>query len=93
MDEPNKPTIRERFADAVDISKDVILDTALIRMIGNRELTLENYKGILEYTETCIRVKAKPYIIKITGSGMEIKTITQEMLYITGRILCFSYES
>lgn len=93
MDEPNKPTIRERFADAVDISKDVILDTALIRMIGNRELTLENYKGILEYTETCIRVKAKPYIIKITGSGMEIKMITQEMLYITGRILCFSYES
>lgn len=92
MAEENKSTFRERFADAVDISKDIILDTALIKMIGNRELTLENYKGIVEYSDNCIRIKAKPNIIKITGTNLEIKTITQEMLYITGRILCFSYE-
>ena len=47
MDEPNKPTIRERFADAVDISKDVILDTALIRMIGNRDAgELQRHSGV-----------------------------------------------
>ncbi|MEG1441855.1 MAG: YabP/YqfC family sporulation protein [Oscillospiraceae bacterium] len=92
MEENIKPTIRERFADVVDISKDIILDTALIKFIGNRELTIENYKGIIEYTDTCIRVKAKPNILKITGKNLEIKTITQEMLYITGRILCFSFE-
>ncbi len=92
MNEENKPTLKERFADAVDISKDVILDTVLIKIIGNRELTLENYKGIVEYTDSCIRIKAKPYTVKITGTNLEIKVITGEMLYITGRILCFSYE-
>ena len=93
MDEPNKPSLREKLADAVDISKDVILDTALIRMIGSRELTIENYKGIVEYTERCIRVKTKQNMLKVTGTNLEIKTITQELLYITGRITCFSFES
>lgn len=93
MEDTNKPSLREKFADAMDISKDVILDTALIRMIGDRELTIENYKGIVEYTDTCIRVKAKQNMLKVTGKNLEIKTITQELLYITGRITCFSFES
>ena len=59
--------------------------------IGNRELTLENYKGIIEYTDTCIRVKANPHIVKITGTGLEIRNITQELLYITGKISGFGF--
>ena len=55
-EQEEKPTMREKLADAVDISKEVLLDTVLVSCIGNRELTLENYKGIIEYTDTCIRV-------------------------------------
>lgn len=84
-------TLRERLADAVDISKDVLLDAVLVKCIGNRELTIENYKGIIEYSDTCIRLKANPRVVKICGTGLEIKTITQEMLYITGLINSFSY--
>lgn len=86
-----RPTVRERLADAVDISKEVLLDTVLISCIGNRELTLENYKGILEYSDTCIRVKTNPYIVKITGTGLELRNMTQELLYITGKISGFGF--
>lgn len=81
-----KSTLRERVADAMDISKEVLLDTVLISCIGNRELTLENYKSILEYSDTCIRVKASPKIVQIQGTHLEIRNITRELLYITGRI-------
>lgn len=87
----NNEGMRERLADAVDISKEIILDAVLVSFIGDRELTLENYKGILEYSDTCIRVKAKPRTVKITGCGLEFKNITRDLLYITGRIDSFRF--
>lgn len=85
-------TLREKLADAVDISKDQILGVPLVSMIGDREMTIENYVGILEYSDTIIRIKCKALSVRIDGSGLEIKTMTREFLYITGRIKCFSYE-
>lgn len=79
-------SLREKMANTLDISKEVLLDTVRIVAIGNRELTLENYRNIMEYTTNCIRINTNPHIIKVTGKGLEIKTITQEMLYITGYI-------
>lgn len=77
-------SIKERIADAVDFSKDIILNSALIKLTGNTELSIENYKGILEYSTTVIRIKAKPKTIKICGKNLEFKTITDEVLLISG---------
>lgn len=86
-----KTTLRERLADAIDVSKEVVLDTVLVNMIGDRELTLENYKSILEYSPTCIRVKAKPYPLQVAGQGLEIRNITRDLLFITGRVHHLSF--
>ncbi|HIV86324.1 MAG TPA: YabP/YqfC family sporulation protein [Candidatus Monoglobus merdigallinarum] len=91
-DKKNKPTVRERFADAVDISKDVMLGLPVVTMLGNRELTIENYVGILEYGEEEIRIKCRAVSVLIEGTGLELKTMTDDFLYITGRFKCFSYE-
>lgn len=85
-DRNNRKSIREKLADAIDISKDVILDTVLIKTIGNMEVTIENYKGILEYSNNCILIKAKPKNVRVSGEDLEIGTITEEMLYISGLI-------
>ncbi len=90
-DQEEKATLRERFADAVDLSKEIILDAVIISAIGDRELMLENYKSILSYSETCIQIKAKPYPLTITGSGLEIRNISRDMLYLTGRIHSISF--
>ncbi len=81
-----KSIIRKRIADTVDISKDVIMDTVLIKLTGNFELMVENYKGILEYNDKRIVVKANPRSVGICGSKLEIGTITDEMLFIFGDI-------
>lgn len=86
-----KSTLREKFADGIDISKEVILDVVLVNLIGDRELTIENYKSIMEYSDTCIVIKAKPYNVKVIGAGLEIRNINRELLYITGRIYDFSF--
>ncbi len=78
--------MREKFADRLDISKEIILDSAKIVFIGNREVTVENYKSIVEYTETKIILETKPHRLKFEGNNLEVKTITREMLYIMGKI-------
>lgn len=81
-----KTSLREKIADKINVSKEIILNTVLISCIGNRELTLENYKSIAEYTSECIKIKTNPYTVKISGAGLEIKTINRDLLYITGKI-------
>lgn len=85
-------SLREKMANALDMSKEVLLDTVRVVAIGSKELTLENYRNIMEYTTSCIRVNTNPHIIKIVGRNLEIKTITQEMLYITGYIKSFEFQ-
>ncbi len=92
-DNASAPSLREKIADSIDISKEVILDTILLTMIGEREMTVENYKSIITYTDTKIKVKAKPYPIEIIGTGLEIRSITRELLYITGRIRSFAFSA
>lgn len=83
---PPSRTAREKIADSIDISKEILLNTSKIVAIGNREITVENYRGILEYTSESIRLVTNPYIIKIGGRCLEIKTMTRDFLYITGTI-------
>lgn len=81
-----KQSLSERFADSFESSKEILLDVPRLVFIGNRELTVENYKGIIEYTDTCLVLETNPDRLKIEGSSLEVKTITQELLYITGKI-------
>ncbi len=86
------PTLKEKIADAVDISKNIMLGMPLVTMVGDRELTIENYAGIIEYGDEIIRIKCKAVNVSIVGKNMELKTMTEEFLYITGRFKCFSFE-
>lgn len=88
----SSPTALERLADVIDISKNVMLGMPLVTLLGDRELTIENYVGIIEYGDEVIRIKCKAVNVSITGKNMELKTMTEEFLYITGRFKCFSYE-
>ena len=47
--------------------KDVVLGVPVLSMLGREELYIENYRGILEYTEELIRVQTKKGQIKVTG--------------------------
>ena len=79
-----KRNFREKLADMIDVSKDVILDTYLIRITGNRELIIQNHKGIIEYNDRVIRIKAKPHSVSVFGKELELKNISDNTLSIFG---------
>lgn len=90
-DKKRPPTIRERIADGIEVSKELTLDVAKVTMFGAREVSVENYIGILEYSDTLIALTAKPNSIRIVGANLEIKTMSREIIYLTGKIEKIEY--
>ena len=78
--------IREKLAAAASMPKDVVLGASLITVLGTSEVCIENYRGILEYTENLIRVQTKERMIKLTGKHLQIEDYTNDEMKITGRI-------
>ena len=78
--------IRERVTDALDLPKEVSQNLSHLSVIGEKELFIENYKGVLEYTPETVRVKTHGRTLSVTGRDLEIRTITDDDLQVAGVI-------
>jgi sporulation protein YqfC len=78
--------IKEKVSDILELPREIILDVPKLIFIGNKDLSIENYKGIIEYSDKLIRVNTNSHMLKITGQKLEIKTITAEEIIIAGEI-------
>lgn len=83
--------LKTRFASAVSLPKDVVLGAAVISLLGNHEVCIENYRGIVEYTECLIRVQTKEHQIRLHGRGLQIEYYTNDEMKITGMICSIEF--
>lgn len=81
-----KQLLKNRVSDAVSIPKDVIMGVPLFRLIGREEFYIENYRGILEYTDTLIRIQTKIGEVQLVGHKMEIVYYTNDEMKVVGWI-------
>lgn len=62
-----------------------------IELDGNTTATLEGSKGVLEYSETCIRVSVENFVVSFEGQCLTLKCISPTALTIHGSILNINY--
>ena len=84
-------TLKNRMAEAANMPKDVVLGVPIVTLTGQIEVSVENYRGIIEYTEVLIRIKTKHGQIKITGKNLQIAFYTHDEMKITGRVEAVEY--
>ncbi|MGN0134345.1 MAG: sporulation protein YqfC [Anaerotignum sp.] len=77
---------RKNMTEALELPKEIMLNLPLISFIGREEVSIENYKGILEYGEETVRVGTAAGILRLTGRGLCIKQLSAECLVVTGRV-------
>ena len=77
--------------EKLNLPKDITRGAFILTAIGNRELYIENYKGILEYTRDCIRIQGKNTYILIEGRNLTIDHYTEEDMMIKGQIFSIQY--
>ena len=82
----NKKSGRELLTDSLKLPRDIVLGEFKLSMTGNRELFIENYRGIAEYGEDTILLQTKGDILKITGKHLTIEYYTNEDMKISGII-------
>ena len=75
-----------KLEDMANIPKDVTQGLPYISMLGNSELYLENYSGILEYNHEIIRIQTKTGRIELTGNRLHIDYYSNDEMKIKGFI-------
>lgn len=91
MKEENNIPKNIRILESCHIPKDVIFGYPIVTIIGIHEVTIENYRGIIEFTSELIRVLCKIGQIKITGNNLDIQYYTNDEMKIVGTIESINY--
>lgn len=95
MREKNSTSGEKKFlghvSDMSGMPKDVIMGAPILTVIGQMELLLENYRGILEYTECIIRIQTRIGQIRILGKNLQIEYYTNDEMKITGKVTEIKY--
>lgn len=86
-----KGSLREQFTEVFDIPKEVVIDLPVITLTGNKEISVENFSGLIEYTRQKIRLNTKTGILVIDGIELEAKNMTAERICIRGNILHITF--
>ena len=79
-----KKKISERLSDTLGVPKDVIMDIPRITIIGDKEIYIENHKGVRELSGGEITIGAGDKTITIYGRGLVVSGIRQEDILISG---------
>ncbi len=88
-----KESLREKMISSLELPKDLMLGAAILTVTGNQEILIANYKGILEYEDSFIRVQTKNCRILISGAHLAIDYYTNEEMKITVTITDILYEN
>jgi len=78
--------VGESMADILDLPKEVLMDVAKITIVGSRQVTIENHKGIIQYTSEKMRISVGEGEVIICGKDMVIKSIAPEEINISGTV-------
>lgn len=80
-----------KLSNELNMPQDVICGTTIITLQGNNDLVIENYKGLICYSEQEIQIQGKKEVVKVTGKNLFIHYFSNSDMKITGNISCISF--
>lgn len=85
-------TIAKDVTDALQLPKDLVLGAVILSVTGQSEAYVENYRGIIEYTNQKIRFQTKTCQVEMQGKNLQIDYYTNDEMKIVGKIDCIRYQ-
>lgn len=84
---------KRKAARLSNLPEDVVLGLPNIEIHGYSEMRIENYRGIIEYTDQLIRIQTKIGQIRVTGNHLQVESYTNDDMIITGKIQNIEYQT
>lgn len=85
--------MRKLMTEVLELPKDLVLDLPRATLIGNVQLTLENHRGVILYTDSHIRVAVARGELVIVGERLTLRSILHDEIIVDGTINNVSYIS
>ena len=82
---------KESLIDSLRFPKDICMGAMKVTLTGNREAWIENYRGLLEYTESHILLQGRTCQVCFEGARLSIDYYTNEDMKISGWIESVRY--
>ncbi len=73
-----------RIVDALELPMDLCLGALNIKLTGQYEAYVENYRSIIEYSSSVIKLQGKNSRIFISGKNLKIVCFTKDDMRIKG---------
>jgi len=78
-------------AKLLDLPQDVVLDLPRFTMIGNRQLYVENHRGVLHFSSDSLKLGLTRGHLEIRGKELVIRAILPEEVFVEGIISDIRY--
>ena len=73
----------QKVTDSFELPKDIVLGLPIVTAYGYNELTIENHKGILSFSDKAVTVRS---------ADSTIKEFTKDLIIIAGHLKGVIYE-
>ncbi|MEG1687926.1 MAG: YabP/YqfC family sporulation protein [Angelakisella sp.] len=72
--------------NTVSIRSAAMVPQLRIELLQNRQAVVEGCKGVLEYSDCCIRLSGDKTIVRFCGSGLALRTFSSNAAIVEGSI-------
>ena len=86
-------SVKENMVETLELPKDLMYRASIVTITGRREVLIENYKGILEYTEEYIKIQTKNAKLTVYGKRLNIEYYTNKDMKVVGFIKSIEFEA
>lgn len=83
--------LRTRAAELFDLPADLVAGLAHMEVLGDRQLFLEGHDGILSYSDTQIDISAGALVVRVRGSALELRGMTEDEVRVRGQIAAVEF--
>ncbi len=88
-----KENVKSNIVESLELPVDIMYGAVILTAMGRNQVLVENYKGIIEYTQEKIRLQTKTCQVTIQGKRLLVEYYTNEEMKITGYIQGILYDS
>ena len=85
--------VLEKTFGALELPPDMLSGMAHFEIAGNREIVVDGCRGILEYDENLIRLRAGKLTVRISGRGLTLRNLRRTSAVIAGFITSVEFET
>ena len=82
---------KEIIAEKFDLPREIILDLPKITITGEKEIEIENHKGIVLFDEEEVKINSSFGLISIKGKGFEILFMGGATITLKGKFKSITY--